>query len=141
MTGAGRRDNYGPEKLVVSRTALRLQNTRSLRAIFSCHLTAVAEVDEVGSGVIEKAVRTSLDFEVLNQPEGVALENSHMAIEAGYIQFVEVAAEEQRVLSVLESGETVDHLPAGQIHNLQRIIGNGGHKKGASFPDPHPCDR
>ena len=115
MTGAGRRDNYGPEKLVLSRTTLRLQNTHSLRGIISCHLTAVAEVDEVGSGVIEKAVRTSLDFEVLNQPEGVALENSHMAIEAGYIQFVEVAAEEQRVLSVLESGETVDHLEVDPV--------------------------
>jgi hypothetical protein len=41
-----------------------------------------------------------------------------MAIEAGYIQFVEGAAQEQRVLSVLESGETVDHLPACQIHNF-----------------------
>src|ERR1700722_17342915 len=109
MPGAGRRDNYGPDKLVVSRTTLRLQNTHSLGRIISCHLTAVAEVDEVGSGVIEKAVRTSLDFEVLNQPEGVALENSHMAIEAGYIQFVEVAAEEQRDFNKLYVTRSEEH--------------------------------
>ena len=57
------------------------------------------------------------------------MENSQVAIEAGYIKFVEVTAQEQRVLSVLNSGQTVDHLPVSQIHNFQRIVGNSGHKQ------------
>jgi hypothetical protein len=45
-------------------------------------MTAVAKVDEVGCGIIEKAVRVRLDLEVLNQPEALSLENRHMPIEA-----------------------------------------------------------
>ena len=50
---------------------------------------------------MEKAVRIRLDLEVLDQPQRLALEDPHMAIEAGYKQFVEITAQEQRVLSVL----------------------------------------
>src|SRR4029077_14819276 len=81
----------------VSRASLRLQDTHAFVRIEPCILATVPEVDEVGSRVIEKAVRITLDLEVLNRPEGLALENPHMAIEAGYIQFVEVTAQEQRV--------------------------------------------
>jgi hypothetical protein len=47
-----------------------------------------SRLNEVRRGIIEKAVRIRLDFEVLNQPEGLALENSQMAIEAGHIQLL-----------------------------------------------------
>jgi hypothetical protein len=64
------------------------------------------KVDETGCGVIEGGVWIRLDLEVPNQPEALALENPDMPIEAGHIKFVEVAAQEQRVLRVLESRET-----------------------------------
>jgi hypothetical protein len=81
------------------------QNSDPFVRIESRILTAVAEVDEVGRGVIEKAVGIRLDLEVLHQSEGLALENPQMAIEAGHKQLVEVAAQEQRVLSVLKSSK------------------------------------
>src|ERR1700687_81539 len=96
-------------------------------------LAAVAEVKEVGHGIIEEGVRIRLDLEVLNQPEGFALENPQMAIEAGHIQFVEVTAQEERVLSVVESGETLGHLPACQVHNFEGIVCSGRHKQALLF--------
>src|SRR5258706_5635935 len=129
MTGAGRWCDHVCHKLVVSRASLRLQDTHAFVRIEPCILATVPEVDEVGSGVIEKAVRITLDLEVLNRPEGLALENPHMAIEAGYIQVVEVTAQEQRVLSVLYSADTFDHLPVSQVHNLHRIVCDFGHKQ------------
>src|SRR5712671_4135118 len=111
MTGTGRRGDHIRDKLVISRATLRLQDTNAFIRIETCILAAVAEIDEIGSGVIEKAIRTRLDLEVLNQREGLALENPHMAIEAGYIQFVEVT-QEQRILSFHESGETVITSPS-----------------------------
>jgi hypothetical protein len=56
-----------------------------------------------------------------------------MVIEAGYIQLVEVTTQEQRVLSVLESGEAFDHLPASQVHDFQSIVSTGGHKEALLF--------
>ena len=56
-----------------------------------------------------------------------------MAIEAGYIQFVDVTAQEQRILSIRKSRKTLNHLPAGQVHNFQRIVRNGSHKQALLF--------
>src|SRR5712664_1230187 len=133
MTGARRWGDHVGDKLVVSRATLWLQDTHTFIRIESCVLAAVAEVDEVGGGVIEKTVRIRLDLEVLNQPETLALENPHMAIETGYVEFVEVAAQEQSVLGVLESREALDHLPSSQVHNFQRIVCNGGHEQALLF--------
>jgi hypothetical protein len=56
-----------------------------------------------------------------------------MAIEAGYMEFVKVTAQEERVLSVLESGETLDHSPARQVDNFQGIVCHGGNKQALLF--------
>src|SRR5260370_34656879 len=71
MTGTRRRGYHVRNKLVVSRAGLRLQDSHSFIRIESCILAAVAEVNEVGRGVIEKAVRIMLDLVVLNQPESL----------------------------------------------------------------------
>src|SRR5882757_4157222 len=104
MTRAWRGGDHVCDELVVSGARLRLQDAEAFIRVESCILAAVAKVHEVGSRVIEQAVRIRLDFEVPNQPEALTLEDSQMAVEAGYIQFVEVTAQEQRVLSVSESG-------------------------------------
>src|SRR6202021_1546112 len=109
MPGARCRGDHVRDELIVSRARLGLQDTNAFVRIESRILTAIAKVDEVGRGVVKETVRIRLDFEVLNQPETFALENPDMAIEAGYIEFVKVTAQEERVLSVLESGETLDH--------------------------------
>ena len=82
MTGARRWGDHIRDKLVVSCGTLRLENTHSFLGIESCILAALAEVDEVSGGVIEKAVRIRLDLEVLNEPETLTLEDPYMPIEA-----------------------------------------------------------
>src|ERR1700730_11741495 len=104
MTRARCGGDHVCDELVVSGARLRLQDAQAFIRVESCILAAVATVDEVGRAVIEQAVRIRLNFEVPNQPEALTLEDSQMAIEAGYIQFVEVTAQEQRVLGVFESG-------------------------------------
>jgi hypothetical protein len=106
MTGTGRRGDHVRDKLVACAT-LCLQNPHAFIRIEACILATVTEVDEVGRGVIKKAVRIRLDLEVLNQPEGLALENPDVAIEARDIQFVEFTAEKQCVLSIFEPGDTL----------------------------------
>lgn len=93
MPRARCRRNHIRHKLVVSRARPRLHDSHSSVLIESCILAAVPEIDEVSGGVVEKAVRIRLDFEVLNQIEGLALENPQMTIEAGHVEFVEVAAQ------------------------------------------------
>jgi hypothetical protein len=68
----GRRGDHVRDQLVVSRGTLRLKDTHAFIGIKPCILAPVAKVDEIGSGIIEKAVRIRLDLEVLNQPEGLA---------------------------------------------------------------------
>jgi hypothetical protein len=63
MAGAGRRSDHVREQLVVSRATPGLQDTDASIRIKACVLAAVAEVDEVRSGVIEKAVRIRLYLE------------------------------------------------------------------------------
>jgi tetratricopeptide (TPR) repeat protein len=122
-----------------------LKDTHTFVRIESCILTAIAKVDEVGRGVIKKTVRIRLDLEVLNQPETLALKNPDMAIETGYIEFVKVTAQEERVLSVLESRQTLDHFAARQVHNFQGIVCHCGYKQALFFQvhahviEP-PCD-
>jgi hypothetical protein len=65
-------------KLVVSRAGLRLQDTDAAVCIESCILAAVAEVNEVGSGIIKEPIPIGLDLEVMDQPESFTLENSHV---------------------------------------------------------------
>lgn len=66
MTRARRWRYHVGDELVVSRAGFRLQDTKAAICIESCILATVAEVNEVGGGVVEKAVRIWLDFEVLD---------------------------------------------------------------------------
>src|ERR1700688_387981 len=102
MTGTWRRRNHVRDKLVVARAGLRPQDTHAFICIESRILPAIAEVDEIGCCIIEKTVGIRLDFEILNQPKTLTLENPDMAIEARYVQFVEVTPKEQGILSILE---------------------------------------
>ena len=85
MTGAGCWGDHVRDKLVVPCATHGLQNADALVRIESRILTAVAEVNEIRGGIMQKAVRIGFDLEVVHQPKGLTLENAQMAIKAGDI--------------------------------------------------------
>jgi hypothetical protein len=88
MTGTRSWCDHVRDKLVVSRTRLWPENTYSFVSIKSGILATIAEIEEIGCRVIKKAVRIKFDFEVLNRPKGLTLENPQVTIKARYKQFV-----------------------------------------------------